>query len=145
MTFHKRKSVRPCKNVKYSHVCGQIENTLTSENTVDQRNTNKATVGIYSGKLIDHVIGILFITKQEFGYEDCKDVRDKCGDKRKQKSLYENGIIVGLIDHNDQNRVNKHQQKIGNGFASFFGNKPDSYADDANDKDNQHFYQLIKN
>lgn len=54
-------------------------------------------------------------------------------------------IIVGLIDHNDQNRVNKHQQKIGNGFASFFGNKPDSYADDANDKDNQHFYQLIKN
>ena len=31
------------------------------------------------------------------------------------------------------------------GFASFFGNKPDSYADDANDKDNQHFYQLIKN
>lgn len=105
--------MRPCKNVKYSHVCGQIENTLTSENTVDQRNTNKATVGIYSGKLIDHVIGILFITKQEFGYEDCKDVRDKCGDKRKQKSLYENGIIVGLIDHNDQNRVNKHQQKKG--------------------------------
>mgnify|MGYP000040150858 CR=1 FL=1 len=49
------------------------------------------------------------------------------------------GIIVGLIDHNDQNRVNKHQQKIGNGFASFFGNKPDSYADDANDKDNSAF------
>ena len=133
------------QNIENGHVCCQIKYAFTSQNTVDQRNSEKSTVGINGSKTLQGVIRIVFCGDQNSCGQNSDKMRSNTGCKSKQKPAYKPFIKVRLVNGQNHAGIDDHQKEPGNGFISILADNSDSEKKNGEQHDEQHFQKLIKN
>ncbi len=101
----------PQHQIEYSIVGRGIENTLGAQDTIYQRDADKAAIGVHCGQLLDG--GAAGILPEEYLGEKNGD---RIGDERAQngphKTAQKRRVEVNLVGFKDEKRRNEHQQQI---------------------------------
>lgn len=138
-------AVGPGQDIEYGHIRGQKKHTLAAKDTVDQRNPDKAAVGICGGKAFQCILRILFFRNQKMGNKKADHMRDHSNSKCGKESAHQTRVVIRLEYGDDQAGIDHHQQKVGKIPVSFLVDDMQAVTEERKDHNEQHFDQLIHN
>lgn len=137
--------VRPGQDVKYGQVSGQKEHAFTAEHAVDQGNPDKTTVGIGRAKAFHCKFRIAFFRDQEMCDQKPGYMSQYSGGKGGKKTPHQRSVIIRLENSDDETGIYHHQQEAGQIPVPLLVDDVQAVADECENHDKQHFYQLIQN
>ncbi len=109
---HDDDTVCPQEKVEHRGECGDVEYALCSEQSVDQRNSEKRTVGIDNGGFLDGRVRSL-LTENKLRESNDEKVGETGSDQCPEKSVQKLPVEIDLIGLEDQERHHEQKQKIG--------------------------------
>ena len=102
----------PQKKVEHRGECGDIEYAFCSEQSVDQRNSEKCAVGIDNSGFLDGRVRSL-PAENKFRESNDEKVGETGSDQCPEKSIQKLPVEIDLIGLEDQKRHNEQKKKIG--------------------------------
>ena len=134
----------PGEQVEHNNVGGQKENAVAAKHTVDQRDTDKSTVGIHSVIALDVGVRAAFGTDQKCCHQDSDNVAEHGGAERNKQSPYKFRLIVRLICGDNDERIHDKKQEIGYGFVSLLIYQFDFITQNSEQHNEEHLHKLLK-
>ena len=143
--LHEDDPVGPGKKVEHDHICRDKEYAAAPKDTVHQRDPDKTAVGVHAVEPLDTAARSGRRTDQECGDEDPQYVGSKSCRECQQQPSYHVGVIFRvLVDRDDEQRVDDHEQQIGYGTVSVLIHKFYFVTDKCEQHNEEHLQKLLE-